>query len=122
MWWASHQGAGMVQLGKVQPWSRAVRARRWAGVKRRVLRPRSRISPLVPRRAGMMSASQAILRRVAAATGPVNTNAPAPVRISGPVLLSVSVPFFGSGPLLVAVSVVGQGLLVGLGRWGRRSW
>ena len=67
----------MVQLGKVQPWSRAVRARRWAGVKSLVLRPRSRISLLVPRSAGMMSASQAILRRVVAATGPVKAKVPA---------------------------------------------
>lgn len=29
----------MVQSGKAQPWSRAVRARRWAGVKSRILRP-----------------------------------------------------------------------------------
>ena len=61
----------MVQLGKVQPWSRAVMALRMWGGKMRVARPMSRMRPSLPRRMGMMSASQAILRMVAGVTGPV---------------------------------------------------
>src|SRR6478672_2287666 len=61
-WWASHQVAGTVQPGRLQPWSRVVRARRWARVNRRRLRPRSRGSLLPPRTRGMISASQAIRR------------------------------------------------------------
>ena len=76
MWWASHQGAGMVQPGKAQPRSRAMRAlRRWGG-KSRVARPMSRIRPWLPSRTGMMSASQAIFRMVEAVTGPVNSSEP----------------------------------------------
>ncbi len=78
------------------------------GVKSRVLRPRSRISPLVPSRTGMMSASQASLRKVVAATGPVNVKLPAPV----PVPVPVPVPL----PASVAVP------LAAARWWGRRSW
>lgn len=63
--------AGMVQLGKAQPWSRALRALRMWGGKIRVVRPMSRMRPWLLRRTGMMSASQAILRMVEAVTGPV---------------------------------------------------
>ena len=61
----------MVQPGKAQPWSRAVMALRMWGGKIRVVRPMSRMRPSLPSRTGMMSASQAILRMVAAVTGPV---------------------------------------------------
>ena len=73
----------MVQLGKAQPWSRAVMALRMWGGKIRVVRPMSRIRPALPRRMGMMSASQAILRTVAGVTGPVNANDPAPGMLPG---------------------------------------
>ena len=86
------EGAALVAGGE---------AVRWAGVKRRVLRPRSRISPWVPRRAGMMSASQATLRRVAAATGPVKANVPVPVPVRVPVPVPVGVA------VLVSVFVPG---------------
>ncbi|KRE77527.1 hypothetical protein ASG71_14640 [Arthrobacter sp. Soil763] len=75
----------MVQPGKVQPWSRAVMALRMWGGKIRLVRPMSRIRPSVPSRIGMMSASQAILRMVAAVTGPVKARVPVPVNLSGPV-------------------------------------
>ena len=78
MWWASHHGAGMVQPGKAQPWSRAVMALRMWGGKILVVRPMSRIRPSLPSTTGMMSASQAIFRTVAALTGPVNVNEPVP--------------------------------------------
>ncbi|MCY1238547.1 hypothetical protein D9M72_512890 [compost metagenome] len=66
----------MVQPGNAQPWSRAVMALRMWGGKILVVRPMSRTRPWLPRRTGMMSASQAILRTVAAVTGPVNVNEP----------------------------------------------
>ena len=44
----------------------------------------SRIRPCDPSRTGMMSASQAILRMVAAVTGPVKARVPVPVNPSGP--------------------------------------
>ena len=69
MWWASHQGAGIVHWGKAQPWSRAVMALRICGGKTREARPMSRIRPCPPSTIGMMSASQAILRTVEAVTG-----------------------------------------------------
>ena len=78
MWWASHHGAGIVQPGNAQPWSRAVMALRMWGGKILVVRPMSRIRPSLPSRTGMMSASQAIFRMVAALTGPVNVNDPVP--------------------------------------------
>ena len=81
MWWASHQGAGMVQLGKAQPRSRAVMALRMWGGKTREARPMSRIRPSPPSTTGMMSASQAILRTVEAVTGPVNSSVPVPCRV-----------------------------------------
>ena len=68
----------MVQPGKAQPWSRAVMALRMWGGKILVVRPMSRMRPSLPSRTGMMSASQAIFRMVAALTGPVNVNDPVP--------------------------------------------
>ena len=69
----------MVQPGNAQPWSRAVMALRMCGGKILVVRPISRMRPSLPRTTGMMSASQAIFRMVAALTGPVNVNEPVPV-------------------------------------------
>ena len=69
MWCASHQAGGLSQVGKVQPWSRRFRAWRSGPVKSRRLRPRSRISVLVLRTAGMIRASQAIRRAVLALIG-----------------------------------------------------
>jgi hypothetical protein len=74
----------------------------------RVVRPMSRMRPSLPRRMGMMSASQAILRMVEAVTGPVNANVPVPEPVPEP----VPVPDAPPGPLLA---------LVGLRRV-RRSW
>ena len=68
----------MVQPGNAQPWSRALMALRMWGGKIRVVRPMSRMRPWLPRRTGMMSASQAIFRTVEALTGPVNVNEPVP--------------------------------------------
>jgi hypothetical protein len=67
----------------------------------------------------MMSASQAILRRVVAATGPVNTKFPVPVVV--PVCRPDS--GFGAGSAAAAAGVRFQAVLVvALWWWGRRSW
>lgn len=101
MWWASHEGAGMVQPGKVQPWSRAVMALRMCGGKILVVRPMSRTRLWLPSRMGMMSGSQAILRTVEAVTGPVNVNYPVP-GMPAVVVLEVSWPCWPLGVLELA--------------------
>ena len=89
----------MVQPGKAQPWSRVVTAlRRWGG-KKRLARPMSRICPWPPRTAGMMSASQARVRRTAAGTGPVKVKDPLPGAVfPGSAVFSFSAPRSVSAP------------------------
>ncbi len=81
-WWASHQAAGMSQPSVRQCRSRMARALRWAGVKRRWVRPRSRTRVLPSRTAGRMPAVQASRRAsLAVMTSPVLVVArPRPVR------------------------------------------
>src|SRR5699024_7986347 len=57
-WWASHHGAGIVQLGAAQPRSRVMSARRGSVVKSRVFCPISSTAPCEPSTAGINSASQ----------------------------------------------------------------
>jgi hypothetical protein len=69
-----------VQPGNVHPLSRRHRARNSLGVTSRTVRPRSSSSDFAPRTAGMMEASQAILRTVSGARSSPVRVVPAPVR------------------------------------------
>ena len=76
VWWASHQAAGTSQPSAGQVRSRMAIALRWAGEKRRRVRPRSRISHFPPRTTGMIVASQASRRaRSAVIRSPVEVSA-----------------------------------------------
>ena len=66
MWWASQRDPGASQPGHTQPPSRAMRTQRSASLTRRVRRPTSMTRPLLLSTVGMISASQAIRRTVAA--------------------------------------------------------
>ena len=66
MWWASQRDGGASQPGHTQPPSRAMRTQRSASLTRRVRRPTSMTRPLLLSTVGMISASQAMRRTVAA--------------------------------------------------------
>ena len=66
MWWASQRDGGTSQPGHTQPPSRAMRTQRSASLTRRVRRPTSMTRPLLLSTVGMISASQAMRRSVAA--------------------------------------------------------
>ena len=124
-WWASHHDAGVWQPGKVQCRSRSHSACTCAGVKSRLVRPRSRTCPSASRTAGMTAASQASFRTVSGPssaprpTRPGPHPGPGPSRRSSTPMVTRTVAFTPDGvPRSRACRRCGR--LVGTGRRGRR--
>ncbi len=127
-WWASHQVAGRCSRGRSSACPVATTVRRWAGVKRRRVRPRSRTWPSAPRMAGMIPASQARRRTVAGErTSPVEVmpaRSRAPTRASTSMVTSswVLSPSPGRGPNAAPALACSCGVAAASSSYRRPGW